>query len=110
MTPLNVGFTMSNVLNVSYYTIRAPVLVSDETHCKVLKKDMYISKVLDIANNVESSITKRLISVDFPMKCPVIGVARGKNKILPILGAIRSGFIQGLVVNESVACEINKRL
>lgn len=160
MTPLNVGFTLADALKVSYYTIWAPVLISRESNIDLIKQDMYISKVLEMAaevdfaivgigdvdssrlteigyiaeseleevkskgaigeiignyydlegSPVESTITERLVSVDFPMKCPVIGVAGGENKIIPILGAIKSGLIQGLVVNESVAKELCKQL
>ena len=160
MTPLNVGFTLADALNISYYTIWAPVLVSEKNDSVIIKKDKYISKVLKMAQDVDiaivgigdvsssklteigyisdteldtvkkngavgeiighyydidgkivpSTISERLISVDFPMKCPVIGVAGGKNKLLPILGAIKSGFIQGLVINESIAKELSGKL
>ena len=160
MTPLNVGFTMADTLNVSYYTIWAPVLVSDEANSKMIKKDKYISKVLNIAKEVDfaivgigdvlsskltdigyiskeelknvkkngavgeiighyyndhgqavnTPITNRIISVDFPLKCPVIGIAGGQNKLMPIMGAIKTGFIQGLVVDEKTATELIKKL
>ncbi len=160
MAPLNVGFTLADALDVSYYTIWAPVLVSDESNSIMIKKDKYISKVLDMAravdyaivgigevnssklteigyisdqelqdvvnqgaageiighyydiegNKIDTPISDRLISVDFPMTSPVIGVAGGNNKVLPILGAIKTGYITALVVNESTARELCKRL
>ena len=160
MTPLNVGFTLADALNVSYYTIWAPVLVSVESDSQMIRNDKYISKVLEMAksvdcafvgigdvnssklteigyisdaelrevisrgavgeiighyydingNKVETPITERLISVDFPMDGLVIGVAGGDNKVLPILGALKTGYIQGLVVNESAAIQLCEKL
>ncbi len=52
---------------------------------------------------IRTSIDERLIAVDFPMNCPVIGVAGGKNKILPIVGAIRTKYIDTLVTDEETA-------
>ena len=160
MTPLNVGFTLADALNVSYYTIWAPVLVSEESDSQMIKKDKYISKVLEMAEGVdfalvgigdvnssqlteigyisdeelrdviahgavgeiighyydiegkmvETPISERLISVDFPMNGSVIGVAGGQSKVYPILGALKTGYIQGLVVDEAVAVELCKHL
>jgi DNA-binding transcriptional regulator LsrR (DeoR family) len=51
-------------------------------------------------------INDRLISVDFPMKCPVLAAAGGPAKIRVIAGAIRSGLIQGLVTDEKTATAV----
>jgi DNA-binding transcriptional regulator LsrR (DeoR family) len=51
----------------------------------------------------KTGLEKRIISVDFPMKCPVIAVAGGKVKISAIASLLRSGRIQGLVTDESAA-------
>ena len=160
MTPLNIGFSISEVLAVDFYTIWAPAIVSVETDAGMLKRDKYISMVLDMAEKVSVSIVglgsvydselldigyitaeeykkitssgsvgeicgnfftadgervqtdieDRLISVDFPMACPVIGVAGGEEKILPIVGGIRSGLIQGLVCDDLTVKEVIKIL
>lgn len=46
---------------------------------------------------------KRVISVDFPMRCPVIATAGGLGKSRAIVSVIRSGWIQGLVTDEKAA-------
>jgi DNA-binding transcriptional regulator LsrR (DeoR family) len=158
LTHLNNGFQIAQVLGVDYYTIWAPVIVGKEIDSEVIKKDRYISMVLEMAqhsdyvlmgigsakdsqiidmkyiteedvkiisaSNVESEIMgrwftidgemaptgieKRIISVDFPMECPVIGVAGGKDKVKAIVGALRSGWLQGLVTDEHTAKGILK--
>ncbi|MCG8478305.1 MAG: hypothetical protein MI724_04350 [Spirochaetales bacterium] len=50
-----------------------------------------------------TSIDHRIIAVDFPMRCPVIGAACGADKVEPIVGAIRAGYIQGVVTDEPTA-------
>jgi DNA-binding transcriptional regulator LsrR (DeoR family) len=52
---------------------------------------------------VPTGIENRIISVEFPMECPVIGIAGGKNKEKAILSALCSGWLQGLVTDESTA-------
>jgi DNA-binding transcriptional regulator LsrR (DeoR family) len=158
LTHLNNGFQIAQALGVDYYTIWAPVIVDKEINCEMIKKDRYISMVLEMAqhsdyvlmgigntkdsqlidmkyiteedfkiisrSNVESEIMgryftidgkmaptgieKRIISVDFPMECPVIGIAGGKDKVKAIVGALYSGWFQGLVTDEDTAREILK--
>lgn len=160
LTHLNNGFQIAQALGVDYYTIWAPVIVDKEINCEMIKKDRYISMVLEMAENVDialvgignaddsqltdskyiseddykhivssnavgeiiahyftldgkitrTQIDARLISVDFPMKCPVIAAAGGPAKIRSIAGAIRSGFIQGLVTDEKTAEAVIKIL
>jgi len=55
-------------------------------------------------------IEKKIISIDFPMKCPVIGVAGGKDKERAIVSILRSGWLQGLVTDEDTACAVLKML
>ncbi len=52
---------------------------------------------------IKTSIDERLVAVDFPMNCSVIGVAGGSNKVLPIVGAIRIKYIDMLVTDEKTA-------
>jgi DNA-binding transcriptional regulator LsrR (DeoR family) len=153
LTHLNNGFQIAQALGVDYYTIWAPLIVGREISSEAIKKDRYISMVLEMArhsdyvlmgiggvkdsqlidmkytteedfkaisgSNAESEILgryftidgemvftgieERIISVDFPMECPVIGIAGGKNKEKAIVGALRSGWIQGLVTDEHTA-------
>jgi DNA-binding transcriptional regulator LsrR (DeoR family) len=153
LTRLNNGFQIAQALGVDYYTIWAPVIVGKGINSEAIKKDRYISMVLEMArhsdyvlmgigsakdsqlidmkyiteedvkiisaSNVESEIMgrcftidgkmvptgieKRIISVDFPMECPVIGIAGGKDKEKAIVGALRSGWFQGLVTDEDTA-------
>lgn len=155
-SPLNVGLSIAKAVSIDFYAIWAPVIVADDADNPVLKRDKYISMVLEMAEQVDvalvgigdvddsllmemdyisrkeydsiiqsgcvgevignyftldgqkvsTSIDNRLISVKFPMKCPVIGVAGGPHKVNPIIGAIKSGFIQGLVTDERTAQEI----
>jgi DNA-binding transcriptional regulator LsrR (DeoR family) len=59
---------------------------------------------------VHTGIEDRIISVDFPMKCPVIGIAGMPNKIKAITGALRTGWLNGLVTDENTAMGILKLL
>jgi DNA-binding transcriptional regulator LsrR (DeoR family) len=156
----NSGFHIAQALDVDFYTILSPMIVSPELNSRVIKKDRYISMVLEMAESVDialvgignaddsqltdskyiseddykhivssnavgeiiahyftldgkithTQIDDRLISVDFPMKCPVIAAAGGPAKIRSIVGAIRSGFIQGLVTDEKTAEAVIKIL
>lgn len=56
--------------------------------------------------HIATSIDDRLVSVDFPMHCPVIGAAGGSEKARPIVGAILAGYLQGLVTDENTAREV----
>ena len=55
---------------------------------------------------VPTILEDRVIAVEMPMKCPMMAVAYGKEKILSIVGAIRGGFIQGLVTDERTALAV----
>ena len=55
---------------------------------------------------VRSTVTERVIAVKFPMRCPVIAAAGGSKKVVSIVGAIRSGLIQGLITDEQTAEEV----
>lgn len=155
-SPMNIGLSIAEALSIDFYTIWAPLIVADDTDNPAIKRDKYISMVLDMAaqvdvaligignivdsqlmqmgyisskesdsiiqsgcvgeiignyftidgHKVSTSIDKRLISVKFPMKCPVIGVAGGAKKVRAIVGAMKSGLIQGLVTDERTAEEI----
>jgi DNA-binding transcriptional regulator LsrR (DeoR family) len=59
---------------------------------------------------VSVGIENRIISVDFPMRCPVIGVAGGKDKEKAIVSALNSGWLQGLITDENTAHGILKIL
>jgi lsr operon transcriptional repressor len=50
-----------------------------------------------------TSTNERLICATFPMRCPVIAAAGGPSKVVAMVGAIRSGLIQGLVTDEQTA-------
>ncbi|HEY9054072.1 MAG TPA: sugar-binding domain-containing protein [Rectinemataceae bacterium] len=52
---------------------------------------------------VSTCLDGRSITADVPMRCPVVAVAYGDEKAAPILGAIRGGFIQGLVTDDRTA-------
>lgn len=52
---------------------------------------------------VSTCLDGRSITADVPMRCPVVAVAYGDEKVAPILGAIRGGFIQGLVTDDRTA-------
>lgn len=58
----------------------------------------------------KTSVDHRIIAVDFPMKCPVIGAAGGADKVLPTAGAILAGYIQGIVTDEETAERIIEEL
>ena len=155
-SPLNIGLSIAEALSIDFYTIWAPLIVADSSDNSAIKRDKYISMVLDMAaqvdialigignitdsqlmqmgyisseesesmiqtgcvgeiignyftidgHKVNTSIDKRLISVKFPMKCPVIGVAGGAKKVRAIVGAMKSGLIQGLVTDERTVREI----
>lgn len=45
----------------------------------------------------------RFISVDMPMRCPVVAVCAGKDKRNAIVGAWRAGFINELITDEDTA-------
>ncbi|MDR1863441.1 MAG: hypothetical protein LBQ67_05915 [Treponema sp.] len=156
----NSGFHIAQALNVDFYTILAPVIVDPGLKGAELKRNRYVSMVLEMAKNVDyalvgignvddsqltdlkyitdedykqivssnavgeiiahyftidgkikpTKIDDRLISVDFPMKCPVIAAAGGLKKVGAIAGAIRSGFIQGLVTDEKTALALIEKL
>jgi DNA-binding transcriptional regulator LsrR (DeoR family) len=153
LTPLHSGFQVAQVLDVDYYAIWVPLVVDEGTKTEILKKNHYISKILEMGQNadyalvgigtveasprtainiiaktdfkkildggaigeilghfftidgsfIHTGLEKRIISVNFPMKCPVIGVAGGPDKIKAIAGALRSGWLQGLVTDENTA-------
>ncbi|MEW6549937.1 MAG: sugar-binding domain-containing protein [Spirochaetota bacterium] len=50
-----------------------------------------------------TEVENRTISVDFPMRCPIVAVAYGESKVKPIIGAIRGKLIQGLITDEKTA-------
>lgn len=160
LTHLNNGFQIAQALGVDYYTIWAPVIVGEEVGSEVIKKDRYISMVLEMAQDsdytlvgigntktsqlidmkyitredfrritesraegeimgryfsiegkqVPVGIEERIISVQFPMQCPVIGIAGGMDKDKAIVSALRSGWLQGLVTDEHTAQGILKIL
>jgi DNA-binding transcriptional regulator LsrR (DeoR family) len=160
LTHLNNGFQIVQALGVDYYTIWVPVIVGKEVNSNMIKKDRYISMVLEMAQNsdyvlvgigntkssqlidmkyitredferiaesnvegeimgryfslegkqVSVGIEDRIISVNFPMDCPVIGIAGGKDKEKVIVSALRSGWLQGLVTDENTVCGILRML
>lgn len=57
-------------------------------------------------NIIHTSIEKRSMTADVPMKCPVIAVAYGENKVQPIIGAIRGHFVTGIVTDENTASAV----
>jgi DNA-binding transcriptional regulator LsrR (DeoR family) len=154
------GFHIAEALEVDYYTMLAPVVVARGISGDTIKKEHYISMVLDMAQNVDyaligigtlndsqlidsnyitkddykqilsqnvegeilghyftingkikpTKIDSRLISVKFPMKGPVIASAGGSAKVRSIVGALRTGLIQGLVTDEDTAISTIKML
>lgn len=52
------------------------------------------------------TVFSRRECVRFPMKCPVVMVAGGLNKVNSILGAIRGGFINELITDNKVAARL----
>jgi DNA-binding transcriptional regulator LsrR (DeoR family) len=153
LSHLNSGYQIAHALGVDYYTIWAPVIVGEGLSSSTIKKDRYISMVLEKAKNADYilvgigntktsqliemkyitnkdykkisqsnaegeiighyltidgkqvmvGIEDRLISVEFPMRSPVIGVAGGQDKEKAIVSALRSGWLQGLVTDENTA-------
>jgi lsr operon transcriptional repressor len=59
---------------------------------------------------VPTPIEERSVTADVPMKCPVTAVAYGETKVLPIVGAVRGRFIDGLVTDEKTAAAALKIL
>lgn len=55
-----------------------------------------------------TELEERTISADFPMKCPIVAVAYGEEKVRPIIGAIRGKLIQGLITDERTAESVLK--
>jgi DNA-binding transcriptional regulator LsrR (DeoR family) len=160
LAPWNIGFHIAQALGIDFYTIWAPLLVSHEENATAIKKDKYISTVLEMASNVDyalvgigdtvdsqllnmkyisdedlknvtdsgakgelmgsffsidgkkikTGLEKRIVAVEFPMKCPVIAVAGGIIKAEAIVSLLRSGILQGLVTDETAALEVLKLL
>lgn len=52
------------------------------------------------------TIFSRRECVTFPMKCPVVMVSGGMNKVNAIVGAIRGGFVNELVTDSKAATKI----
>jgi DNA-binding transcriptional regulator LsrR (DeoR family) len=153
LTPWHIGLHIAQALDIDFYTIWAPLVVGNNENAASIKKDKYISKVLEMAGNVDyalvgignnkdsqltnmqyisgedlknilvsgvsgelmgnfysiegkrilTGLEDRIISVEFPMKCPVIAVAGGNEKVHAIVSVLRSGCIQGLVTDEETA-------
>ena len=57
---------------------------------------------------IPTKVQERAVCADFPMKCPVLAVAYGEEKIMPIIGAIRGKFINGLITDEKTALSVLK--
>lgn len=52
----------------------------------------------------------RFISVDLPMRCPVVAVCAGKDKRDAVIGAWRSGIINELIIDEDAARALATRI
>ncbi len=52
---------------------------------------------------MHTAINERTVCADFPMKCPIYATAYGDAKVLPIAGAIRGGYLHGLITDEKTA-------
>jgi DNA-binding transcriptional regulator LsrR (DeoR family) len=50
----------------------------------------------------------RSITASVPMACPTVAVAYGEEKVKPLVGAIRGGYISGLVTDEKTAAAVLK--
>lgn len=50
------------------------------------------------------------ISIKLPAKAKLIGVAGGSEKIEPIVGALRTGWLQGLITDEATAKAVARHL
>lgn len=59
---------------------------------------------------VPTVLEDRVIAVEMPMRCPLIAVAYGKEKVMAIVGAIKGGFIKGLITDERTALAVLKYL
>lgn len=52
---------------------------------------------------IEKDYNQLCISVDMPMRNRVVGVAGGKEKFSAILGALKTGWLNGLITDEATA-------
>lgn len=59
---------------------------------------------------LEKDINTLHVSVSLPAKSKMIGVAGGEEKVMPILGALRTGWLDGLVTDETTAKQLIKLL
>lgn len=80
----------------------------DESEMAVLTRGGAVGEILGCFFNMDgepvgTSVSECNIAVSMPMKGFVIGVAGGPDKVRPIVGAIRAGWISGLITDEVTA-------
>lgn len=125
---LKKDYVISKVLKMAN-DVEAGILGIGDIHSSVMMTRGFISseEAADIAERgavgeilgrffdvegrrVPTILEDRVIAVEMPMRCPVTAVAHGKEKVQCIVGAIRGGFIQGLVTDERTALAVLKYL
>ncbi len=70
-----------------------------------------LGRFFDInGNTFVKDINELHISINLPAKCRLIGVAGGLEKVKPIVGALRTGWLKGLITDESAAKAVVRAL
>jgi DNA-binding transcriptional regulator LsrR (DeoR family) len=110
----NVDYTLIGIGNIRDSQLLSMQYISDEDIRNIeaagaegeLMGDFF---TID-GKKIKTGLENRIIAVDMPMKCPVIAVAGGAEKVNAIVSVLRSGMIQGLVIDEKTAQGVLKIL
>jgi DNA-binding transcriptional regulator LsrR (DeoR family) len=110
----NVDYALVGIGNADASQLIESKYISDDDYKSIMACNVegeILGHYFTIDGTVKPTIIDdRLISVDLPMKCPVLAAAGGPAKIRVITGAIRSGLIQGLVTDEKTAIAVTAML
>ncbi|MFA6007991.1 MAG: sugar-binding domain-containing protein [Candidatus Shapirobacteria bacterium] len=55
---------------------------------------------------LRTEMQERAICADFPMKCPMMAIAYGEEKVNPIIGALKGKLISALIIDEKTALAV----
>lgn len=80
----------------------------DDEELRVMRENGAVGEILGRFFNIngaplEKDFNQKYISISLPMRNPMIGVAGGVEKTSAIVGAVRTGWLSGLITDEVTA-------
>lgn len=103
----DIAFTSVSAVESSEYVFYCSI--SDETRRTLIATGVVgeiVGTFYTVDGKPHDTIFSRHVCVPFPMRCPVVLVAAGPEKINAVAGAVRGGFVNELVTDSGTAEEL----